>query len=85
MKRKIAAAAVAAVALGAAACSSSSNTPSGSGSSAPASLLSTNGAGKTITVWIMSDAQKGWPQVVSAANSQFTAATGAKVNVVYQN
>jgi len=85
LKRKIAAAAVAAVALGAAACSSSSNTPSGSGSSAPASLLSTNGAGKTITVWIMSDAQKGWPQVVSAANSQFTAATGAKVNVVYQN
>jgi N,N'-diacetylchitobiose transport system substrate-binding protein len=85
LKRKIAAAAVAAVALGAAACSSSSNTPSGSGSSAPASLLSTNGAGKTLTVWIMSDAQKGWPQVVSAANSQFTAATGAKVNVVYQN
>ncbi|HEU5334054.1 MAG TPA: extracellular solute-binding protein [Actinocrinis sp.] len=85
MKRKIAAAAVAAVALGAAACSSSSNTSSGSGSNAPASLLSTAGAGKTITVWIMSDAQKGWPAVVSAANSQFTAATGAKVNVVYQN
>lgn len=86
MKRKIAAAAVAAVALGAAACSSSSNnTPSATGSSASAGLLSTNGAGKTITVWIMSDAQKGWPQVVAAANQQFTAATGAKVNVVYQN
>ena len=84
MKRKIAAAAVAAVALGAAACSSSSNTSSGSGN-APAGQLSTSGAGKTITVWIMSDAQKGWPQVVSAANQQFTAATGAKVNVVYQN
>src|SRR5215472_2222038 len=33
----------------------------------------------------MSDAQKGWPQVVSAANQEFTSATGAKVNVVYQN
>jgi N,N'-diacetylchitobiose transport system substrate-binding protein len=83
LKRKIAAAAVAAATLAAAACSSSpsSTTPG----SAPANLLSTIGAGKTVTVWIMSDAQKGWPQVVAAANQQFTAATGAKVSVVYQN
>jgi N,N'-diacetylchitobiose transport system substrate-binding protein len=84
LKRKIAAVAVAAAALTAAACSSSSSsTPAGSSGSQ--GLLSTSGAGKTITVWIMTDAQKGWAQVVANANKEFTAATGAKVNVVYQN
>lgn len=81
MKRKIAAAAaLAAFALTASACSSSS----GGGSSTPQSVLSTSGAGKTVTVWIMVDAQKGWPDVVAAAKSAFEKETGAKLNVEYQ-
>lgn len=79
MKRKIAAAAALATVLTAAACSSSSTT---SNSAQP--LLSTNGKGKTITCWIMTDAQKGWPSVVNAAVSAFTAETGAKVNIQWQ-
>src|SRR5882757_9436584 len=48
------------------------------------SLLSTNGAGKTINVWLQSDAQKGWPDVVNQANQRFEQLTGAKVNVQWQ-
>jgi N,N'-diacetylchitobiose transport system substrate-binding protein len=47
-------------------------------------LLSTSGAGKTINVWLQSDAQKGWPAVVQQANQRFEQATGAKVNVQWQ-
>jgi N,N'-diacetylchitobiose transport system substrate-binding protein len=75
----------AAVAVIASACSSSS--PSGtqpSTSKAAAGLLSTSGAGKTISVWLQSDAQKGWPDVVNQANQRFEQATGAKVNVQWQ-
>jgi len=76
----------AAVAVIASACSSSS--PSGTqpqpSSSKAAGLLSTNGAGKTISVWLQSDAQKGWPDVVNQANQRFEQATGAKVNVQWQ-
>lgn len=81
MKRKIAAAAaLTAAALTASACSSSS-----SGTNAtPQGALSTQGAGKTVHVWIMNDAQKGWPDVVAAAKSAFEKETGAKLDVQYQ-
>ncbi|MDT4944403.1 MAG: N,N-diacetylchitobiose transport system substrate-binding protein, partial [Pseudonocardiales bacterium] len=46
--------------------------------------MSTDGKGKTITVWLQSDAQKGWPDVVSQATQRFEAATGAKVKVDWQ-
>lgn len=83
MKRTIAAvAALAAAALTASACSSSS---SGNGnSSTPQGVLSTSGADKTVTVWLMSDAQKGWPDVVAAAKTAFEKETGAKLNIEYQ-
>ncbi|MFC1441294.1 extracellular solute-binding protein [Streptacidiphilus sp. N1-10] len=79
MKRKIAVAAALASVLTAAACSSSST----AGSSKQATL-STDGKGKTINVWLMQDAQKGWPGVVDAAKKQFTAETGANVNIQWQ-
>ncbi len=69
-----------AVVLTATACSSSKSTSSSTGSSAAA----LDGKGKTITVWLQSDAQKGWPDVVAQATQRFTAATGAKVNVEWQ-
>lgn len=69
------------LALTASACSSS-NSPSSSASGGNASsVLSTDGKGKTINVWIMQDAQKGWPEVVTSAVNEFQAATGAKVKV----
>ncbi len=81
MKRTTAAAAaLAAAALTASACSSSSS----GNNSTPQSVLSTQGAGKTVTVWLMSDAQKGWPDVVAAAKSAFEKETGAKLNIEYQ-
>ncbi|SDI76136.1 carbohydrate ABC transporter substrate-binding protein, CUT1 family [Frankineae bacterium MT45] len=83
MKRKLAGAVVlaATVAMTAAACSSSK---SSSDTKSDAGKLSTDGKGKTITVWLQSDAQKGWPEVVTQANQRFEAATGAKVNVQWQ-
>jgi N,N'-diacetylchitobiose transport system substrate-binding protein len=75
-------AAAAAVALSVSACSSGT---SSTASTASKSLLSTDGKGKTLTVWLMTDAQKGWPDVVNQANQRFEAATGAKVNVEWQN
>lgn len=82
MKRTIAvAAALTAAALTASACSSSS---SSGNNSTPQSVLSTSGAGKTVTVWLMVDAQKGWPDVVAAAKSAFEKETGAKLNIEYQ-
>ena len=47
-------------------------------------VLSTDGAGKTIKVWLQSDAQKGWPDVVAQASQRFEQATGAKVDVQWQ-
>jgi N,N'-diacetylchitobiose transport system substrate-binding protein len=81
LKRKFAAAAAfAAAALTASACSSSS-----SGTAAtPQGALSTSGTGKTVTVWIMQDAQKGWPDVVAAAKTAFEKETGATLKVEYQ-
>ena len=46
--------------------------------------LSTDGKGKTITVWLQSDAKTGWPAVVDQANQRFTKETGAKVKVEWQ-
>jgi N,N'-diacetylchitobiose transport system substrate-binding protein len=79
LKRKIAVAAALASVLTAAACSSSSST-----GSTKQATLSTDGKGKTINVWLMQDAQKGWPAVVDAAKKQFTAETGANVNIQWQ-
>ena len=78
MKRRIAiAAALAATLIGAAACGSGSEEHDGIDNPL-------DGKGKTIKVWLMVDAQSGWPQVVDDANARFTAATGAKVDVEYQ-
>jgi len=80
VKRRIAvAAALAATLVGAAACGSNSDS-----SDTPNANASVNGAGKTIKVWLMVDAQSGWPEVVKQANERFTQATGAQVQVDYQ-
>jgi N,N'-diacetylchitobiose transport system substrate-binding protein len=80
VKRKIAlAAAVAASMLGVAACGGSS-TDEG----ATSATGKVDGAGKTIKVWLMVDAESAWKGVVDDASARFTAATGAKVNVEYQ-
>ena len=81
MKRKIAAAVAVASVFGLAACSSSSS----GGSSAPSGVFSTNGAGKTITVWLMTGDDTGMAKQISAANAAFTKATGAKVNIEIQS
>jgi N,N'-diacetylchitobiose transport system substrate-binding protein len=76
VKRKVAvAAALAATLLVAAACGSNKADNAGS---------NTDNSGKTLKIWLMVDAQTGWPEVVSAANAKFTADTGAKVDVQYQ-
>jgi N,N'-diacetylchitobiose transport system substrate-binding protein len=79
VKRTVASAIVlaAAVALTASACGSSSDSSSKNASA-------TDGKGKTIKVWLQSDAQKGWPAVVDQANKRFEAATGATVQVDWQ-
>jgi N,N'-diacetylchitobiose transport system substrate-binding protein len=80
VKRRIAvAAALAATLLGAAACGNSkSDDPTASATGA------VDGKGKTVKVWLMVDAQTGWKGVVDDASKRFTAATGAQVNVEYQ-
>ncbi|MEV7118461.1 extracellular solute-binding protein [Kitasatospora griseola] len=65
--------------LVASACSSSSSSSGGD-----KATLSKDGKGKKITVWLMQDAQKGWPEVVDAAKKQFTEQTGAEVDVQWQ-
>lgn len=70
--------ATASVALAASACSSSKST-TGSSSSTTAS------GGGNVTVWLMTDAQSGWPTAVAAANKAYeTAHPGSKVTVDYQ-
>ncbi|XVV14823.1 extracellular solute-binding protein [Actinoplanes sp. CA-131856] len=79
MKRKIAvAAALAATLLGAAACGANEDAPTTSASG------KVDGAGKTLKVWLMVDAQTAWKDVVDNASKRFTEATGAQVNVEYQ-
>ncbi|WP_229847256.1 extracellular solute-binding protein [Kitasatospora griseola] len=65
--------------LVASACSSSSSSSGGD-----KATLSKDGKGKKVTVWLMQDAQKGWPEVVEAAKKEFTAQTGAEVDVQWQ-
>jgi N,N'-diacetylchitobiose transport system substrate-binding protein len=81
LRRTVASAIVlaAAVALSATACGSSGGSSASSGSA-----IGTDGKGKTIKVWLQSDAQKGWPAVVAQATQRFEAATGAKVQVDWQ-
>jgi N,N'-diacetylchitobiose transport system substrate-binding protein len=43
-----------------------------------------NGKGKTLTIWLMVDAESAWPNVVEATNTKFKEATGADVKVEYQ-
>lgn len=84
----------AALAVSVSACSSSggnaagSSTPppdtAGSSSTSSSSVPAPSGAGKTITVWLQSDAQTGWPSVVAQANARFEQATGAKVKIQWQ-
>jgi N,N'-diacetylchitobiose transport system substrate-binding protein len=79
VKRRIAvAAALTATLLGAAACGSNGT----SGSTPSSNPL--DGKGKTLTVWLMVDAQSGWPNVVDAATTKFKTDTGADVKVEYQ-
>ncbi|SNY23325.1 extracellular solute-binding protein [Paractinoplanes atraurantiacus] len=78
MKRKIAVAAALAATLLAAACGSNEDSPTTSASG------KVDGAGKTLKVWLMVDAQTAWKDVVDNASKRFTEATGAQVNVEYQ-
>jgi N,N'-diacetylchitobiose transport system substrate-binding protein len=81
VKRRIAvAAALAATLLGAAACGTSKD----SDDVTTAASGPVNGAGKTVKIWLMVDAQSSWQAVVDDASKRFTAATGAQVNVEYQ-
>jgi len=79
VKRKIALAAALATTLLAAACGSDSGS-----SGTPNANASVDGKGKTLKVWLMVDAQSGWKNVVDQANQRFTQATGAQVQVDYQ-
>ncbi|WP_245194488.1 extracellular solute-binding protein [Kitasatospora phosalacinea] len=66
--------------LVASACSSSSSSDGAKSSD----ILSKDGKGKKITVWLMDDAQKQWPEVVEAAKTQFKNETGADVDIQWQ-
>jgi N,N'-diacetylchitobiose transport system substrate-binding protein len=70
-----AAALVAALAVGVTTAGAKTAAPSGS----------TRAAATTITVWLMTDAQSSWPQIVAAANRTFQAQhSGVDVKVEYQ-
>ncbi|QKW24432.1 extracellular solute-binding protein [Kitasatospora sp. NA04385] len=66
--------------LVASACSSSSS----SDGAKSGDILSKDGKGKKITVWLMDDAQKQWNDVVEAAKTQFKNETGADVDIQWQ-
>jgi N,N'-diacetylchitobiose transport system substrate-binding protein len=89
-----------AAALAVAGCSSSgsnsgsSSSPTGSTTTAPSTAPSTGGLGAgggdtsasgTLTVWLMTDAQNGWPKEVQAATDAFNKKfPNVKVDVQYQ-
>jgi N,N'-diacetylchitobiose transport system substrate-binding protein len=76
VRRKIAiAATLAATLIGAAACSDKPSEPA---------VNPLDGTGKTLTVWLMVDAESSWKNVVDDATNRFTAATKATVKVEYQ-
>ncbi|WP_197540716.1 MULTISPECIES: extracellular solute-binding protein [Kitasatospora] len=66
--------------LVASACSSSAS----SDGKSKGEVLSTDGKGKKITVWLMDDAQKQWNDVVEAAKAEFKQKTGADVDIQWQ-
>ena len=70
--------ALAATLLGAAACGGTDTPP------ATSATGKVDGAGKTIKVWLMVDAESGWKSVVDDATARFKAETGADVTVEYQ-
>ena len=89
MKRTVGSVTVVAavLALSVSACSSSSGgdtTKTASTTGGGATSTTPSGAGKTITVWLQSDAKTGWPDVVAQATARFEKATGAKVKVQWQ-
>jgi N,N'-diacetylchitobiose transport system substrate-binding protein len=79
VKRKIAVAAALAATMFAAACGGSDD-----GGTTPNANASVDGKGKTLKVWLMVDAQSGWKNVVDDANARFTQATGAQVQIEFQ-
>lgn len=62
----------------------SSNQLGTGGTGSTGSSITTDGKGKTINIWLMQDAQKGWQNVVDQANQRFTAETGAQVKINWQ-
>jgi N,N'-diacetylchitobiose transport system substrate-binding protein len=90
--RYLTAATLAAV-IAVAGCSSSKSTSSGStasasaggSSSASSSAAASGAASGTLTVWLQTDAQTGWPKEVAAAQTAFNAKyPNVKVDVQYQ-
>lgn len=84
MKRTVVSAVVVAAAVALTVTGCSSGNSGTKKASSPASHISTAGKGKTVTIWLQSDAQKGWPKVVDQANQRFEKATGAKVQIQWQ-
>ncbi|MBS2537122.1 extracellular solute-binding protein [Catenulispora sp. NF23] len=62
----------------------SSNQLGTGGTGSTGSPITTDGKGKTVNIWLMQDAQKGWENVVDQANQRFTAETGAQVKINWQ-
>ncbi|ACU76545.1 extracellular solute-binding protein family 1 [Catenulispora acidiphila DSM 44928] len=62
----------------------SSNQLGTGGTGSTGSAITTDGKGKTVNIWLMQDAQKGWQNVVDQANQRFTAETGAQVKINWQ-
>jgi N,N'-diacetylchitobiose transport system substrate-binding protein len=62
----------------------SSNALGTGGTGSTGSPITTDGQGKTLNVWLMQDAQKGWNNVVDQAVSRFKAETGADVKINWQ-
>jgi N,N'-diacetylchitobiose transport system substrate-binding protein len=72
---------IAALAAGLTACSSSGS-PSGGGTG---SAVDPKAATGTVTVWLMDDAQKNWPDIVQRVNDGFAAKyPGVSLKLVYQ-
>ncbi len=62
----------------------SSNALGTGGTGSTGSAITTDGKGKTVNVWLMQDAQKGWNDVVDQAVTRFKAETGADVKINWQ-
>lgn len=92
MRRKIAVVAVVSATMLLAACSSSDSSSSETSAAATAATASaaasaTGGSDEsgTLTVWLQTDAQTSWPELVQSTNDEFaTAHPNVTVNVEYQ-